>query len=1408
MSGESQIGGGQTLYGRSDELQALAAALRDPAARAIVARGEAGAGKTALVRAVLETARADGAIVGASKYGEGYGGRDLDPLIAAIEEAVACGLDQLFDPEAGLQDLARTLGPEARVFATLGTGLLRSVASTDAGSQLSADRADEQLVQALIQVLRWLEGFGAPVLLLLDDWGRAGSQAQRTCQRLTMDANLARTRLLATERLNEPFRAPIAARVVEVGPLSETAQLDLAREVLGERAGAAADVIAFLGEISRRPFDLIESIRVLISAQSLFWRAGAWRLDATRAAATLGGEAARALVERSLGANPDLANLAHLLAVHGDGAELSDLAAAARVPPPAAGRLFNRLAAEGLVAWNGGRVGYGHDRLRAEVLLGLEPATRRAIAAQLADALRAAGARPGDGDRGMRMLWLRQEGGLDVAEPRWWRDAFVRGAFDARQTGDQDAAERLTAAALQMAAAGAGESYDLLQEAAYVAILRGDNARARDFADRMEAYASTPVERAVAHEMRVFVRRVPGDLDGALEVARTVLSQVGVRLPRKVTAWNLALAVAKIFWLDPRRAVRPLSPQELELESPMIRAINSIGSLLFEREPLLAVVFGTRTVSRKIAYGSAAGAATYTLMCCAFGAYRRAAAWADASDRLQGPEQPLRAVAKQYSSSFGHVFVRPRPLYRSRGEEMAALAYAGGDLPVAAYGNRDKVLDAIFSDEELDATAHLADEALRVAERFSDAPTIPHVRALRQFIEQLRSGGAEAWRLEGRFYEAADGAALEAARMANVARAITAIEALLGVLYGRYEEVAALRRRSWPRYGGTPFQAQTQIWNFATGLALYRTEGRGPPFLARWNLRRLERLNPHDFRHRTRLLDAEAARARGRRRAALRFYAEAVEAAADARCPLEHGLVAAAAAEAAEALGEATLSVLWREAAIGAWRRLGAEGLVATRFPSAALAAPSVADATASDGAAERASRAKARLLAAIGHELRTPLQGALGLVELAQRPGEADHLADVRQAIAALAGVVEDLTDFGALEGGVIPVRAAPADARAVAQSLVALHAARAFDDGRRLVFETPGPPVWVLVDEGRIRQVLGNLVANALRHGQGGVRVGLEQTAEGRLRFWVADEGPALSPADMLRIFEPFERGGQAADDTGLGLGLFLSRRIARALGGDLRVTPQGTGKAFELEIRAEPVDAPVAPTFGALAGLRVLLAEDTDLSRDVLSALLRREGCQVVAVADGGAAMRALRSDAFDLLLLDHRMPSASGVEVAAAASAGPGPAPRILLMSAGYDAELEAQALRAGAQAVLRKPVSIAQLRGAVGATATATASEDRLVELRRTLGLEAEPLIAALEPALERELARLEILVGQADAAGIEAQTHRLRGLAAHFGVSELTRALDSSGSPGDAVLRARAALSARMGDESRHGPQA
>ena len=1391
MKSSAQSWGSSRLHGREAELQALRLALRPAEPRVAVARGPAGVGKTALARAVLEEARENGALVGAGKYDEGHVGRDLEPVIGAIEDAVACGLEHLFDPEGGLRDLARALGSEAHVLAGVGSGLLRTLAPVEPSRPPPSEGADEQLARALSQVLQWLGGFGAPTLLLIDDWGRAGLQARRMLRRLLTDPRLAHVRVLATERADEAFPSIVPTSIVAVGALPERAQLDLVCELLGDRAGAAGDVLAYLGPVARNPFELIEAVRALLGADAILWRAGAWRLDPARAAASLGGEITRVLVDRVLEGEPEAAGLTRLLAVHGDGAEPGDLAAAAGLAPTEAGRLLTRLAQIGLAAWSGGRVGFSHDRLRAEVLLGLAEDERRGLAARLADALRARGAAPGETDRGMRLLWLRQEAGLDVADPHAWRDAFVLGAFRARQVGDRDAADRFASAALQLAEAGAGVTYALLLEAAFAAIIRGDDAEARGFADRMTAYASTPVDRAVAHEMRVFARRVAGDLDAALEVAREALAEVGVHAPLKVTPGNLVRAVVRIFAMDPRRAVAPLPPDRLAVEGPIIRALNGIGSLLFERDPLLAVVFATQSVSPDVAYGTAAGAGTYTLLSCAVGDYRRAAAWAEASDRLQGAEQPLRAIARQYSSSFGHVFVQPRRRTRTRGDDMAALAYAGGDLAVAAYGNRDKVLDSLFGDDVLAATEAMADEAVQVAERIGDPPTVPHTRALRQFIKQIREGGASAWRLDGEFFDlAASMGALQAERMANVARAVGSLEALLSVLYGRDHEAMELAQRPWPRFAPTPFQAQTQIWNFAIGLAGLRT-GRGRlSALARWNLRRLGRLNPQDFLHRWLLLKAEAARAAGRRARALSGYALAIEAAAGSHCLLEQGLVCAVASEGAASLGAAREAHDWAGIGAGAWRRLGAEALIAARFPNAAPSPPEAETSEATEDS-DRISRARARLLAAIGHELRTPLQGALALVELAERPGEGADLADVRDAIEGLAGVVGDLTDLGALEGGVVPVRLAPMDARATARSVAALHAAVARSRGRELVFATPGEPIWVEGDAGRVRQILGNLTANALRHGVGAVHVGVAPAEGDRVRYWVSDEGPTFSPGDLIRIFEPFKRGEGRADETGLGVGLFLSRRIAQALGGDLAVVQTPSGKAFEFEIPAAPA-ASTGGTVGVAPGLRVLLAEDAELGREALAALLRREGCQVTQAADGLSAISALGDAVFDLLLLDQQMPGASGVEVAAAAQSL-NPLPRVVLMTASSDEAVVRAARQAGVDQVLTKPVSVRRLR----AEPDPPTAGDRLDALRRALGAEAEPLIGALDDALETELSALEACAASGDPKRFDAQRHRLRGLAAHFGVDDVVEALSEGVEPVEAVARVRDSLRRR-----------
>jgi signal transduction histidine kinase len=792
-------------------------------------------------------------------------------------------------------------------------------------------------------------------------------------------------------------------------------------------------------------------------------------------------------------------------------------------------------------------------------------------------------------------------------------------------------------------------------------------------------------------------------------------------------------------------------------------------------------------------------------LCCAFGDYRRAAAWAAAADRLQSPDQPLRAIAKQYSTNFGHVFVRPRPDTRTRGEEMAALAYAEGDLAVVAYGNRDRVLDSLFSDDPLEEAARLGDEAVRVAERLGDAPTIPHVRAIRQMIQNLQDGGPDGWRLDGAHFDAEAWRDLQAAGLANTARGVGALEALLGVAFGEYARVAALADRPWPRFGPAPFQAQTQIWAFATGLALYRTGGK-PSAVALWNLRRLAGLNPNDFLHRWKLLEAEALRGRGRRKRALDAYAAAVTAAGVSRCWLEEGLVAAAAAEGAEALGALDLGQSWREQAIAAWRAQGAHGLVETRFglapvrASAALQAQVAAleaqhaehalELDAARAAAERANRAKSRLLAAVGHELRTPLQGALGLLDLAAAPNEAVDVETLRRALAHLAAVVGDLTDLGALEGGVLSIARAPFDAAAVAGSVAALHQATARAAGRELAVEGETAPLWSQGDEGRIRQVLGNLVANALRHGAGRISVSVQRPA-GRpdcLVFQVSDEGAPLSDAELLRIFEPFDRGGREADGGGLGLGLFLGRHLARAMGGDLRASPRaGGGNIFELEIVAPATAAPgrAAGDARGLAGLRVLLAEDTELSRHVLSELLRREGCRVAAVADGAAAIAALTGAEFDLVLLDQRMPGASGLEVARTLGAGHR-RPRCVLMTASLDAALEAQARAAGVDLVLQKPVGLAELRGLAPACDGAALSRDgaRAAELRLQLGPEGDAVLREVRPAVEIELHALGEAAAAEDAERLEARLHRLRGLARHFGLQTLLAALEEAAADG------------------------
>jgi two-component system sensor histidine kinase TorS len=279
------------------------------------------------------------------------------------------------------------------------------------------------------------------------------------------------------------------------------------------------------------------------------------------------------------------------------------------------------------------------------------------------------------------------------------------------------------------------------------------------------------------------------------------------------------------------------------------------------------------------------------------------------------------------------------------------------------------------------------------------------------------------------------------------------------------------------------------------------------------------------------------------------------------------------------------------------------------------------------------------------------------------------------------------------------------------------------------------------------------------------------------------VADEGPAPSAADQIRIFEPFDRGG-ARDPQGLGVGLFLARRLARAMGGDLVLRDLGRGKAFVLTVEAIATTAP-APPRGGLEGLRILLVDDVDLTRRSLSTLLIGQGAKVVAAESAETAMRVIGSQTFDLLLLDQRLGDKTGLDVAAMALAR-SPRPRVLLMTGEATPDLVDRAQALGVDRVLSKPVSLHDIIPA----ASNTLPNARIDVLKGALGAEAYTLLSALKPAVESEIQALATSITRGDTQAAASRLHRLRGLAAHFGLESLARALDTA-SPRDGNLPSR-----------------
>jgi len=366
--------------------------------------------------------------------------------------------------------------------------------------------------------------------------------------------------------------------------------------------------------------------------------------------------------------------------------------------------------------------------------------------------------------------------------------------------------------------------------------------------------------------------------------------------------------------------------------------------------------------------------------------------------------------------------------------------------------------------------------------------------------------------------------------------------------------------------------------------------------------------------------------------------------------------------------------------------------------------------------AAEQADRAKSLFLANMSHELRTPLNGVLGLLDLLLDgplpPAQRDQLQTARQSSVHLLSILNDLLDLSALDAGQIKLQQEPVDVAALVQQCH--RSLRTLGEGKQLQLPLslgPDLPPWVLTDPTRVRQVVLNLLGNAIKFTSSGtVALALECQRQGALAHWrvaVRDTGIGIDPELKEQIFHRFaqvERSRTRAQG-GNGLGLEISRTLARLLGGDITLdSTLGQGSVFcfhwvtpVCEAAPASAAAPAAPAAASVGmpatGRRVLVAEDHPVNRKLLALLLERMGLQPSFAENGLQALELAQRHDFDWILMDIHMPEMDGFDCTQAIRQLPGARGLVPIIAVSADVMngAEERALAAGMDGFLSKPL---------------------------------------------------------------------------------------------------------------------
>ncbi|HRD50931.1 MAG TPA: response regulator [Candidatus Contendobacter sp.] len=456
--------------------------------------------------------------------------------------------------------------------------------------------------------------------------------------------------------------------------------------------------------------------------------------------------------------------------------------------------------------------------------------------------------------------------------------------------------------------------------------------------------------------------------------------------------------------------------------------------------------------------------------------------------------------------------------------------------------------------------------------------------------------------------------------------------------------------------------------------------------------------------------------------------------------------------------------------------------------------------------AAEAANRAKSVFLANMSHELRTPLNAILGFAALMRRDAavadpQRQNLDIINRSGEHLLALINDILDMAKIEAGRIQVDMAPFDLDALTRDVVDLMQVRATDKGLQLLLErtrTPEVPRYVRSDEAKLRQVLVNLLGNAIKFTQeGGVtlRLGVAPDPSGvRLLIEVEDSGPGIAADDQAHIFDPFVQAGKASAQKGTGLGLAITRQFVELLGGRLTLTSRlGQGSCFRIELPVEAVAESETPDaaedHGEVIGLepgqpdyRILIVEDQPESALLLRCSLESVGFQTRIAENGARGVALFQAWRPHFIWMDRRMPEMDGLEATRRIRAlDGGREVRIVALTASVFAEQHEEMLAAGMDDVVHKPVRsavifdcIARYLGvryvyqerAATTIATAATTPDRVAlaalpeDLRRELAealvaLDTRRIDALIERVAERDAALGNLLRQHADAFNYE-----------------------------------------------------